>query len=118
MGGVHAWYHAGLDRGRRPAESTSLIERLREARSKEVPGMTLRLGDTAPDFTADSTAGPIEIHEGAGFHRAIDSRNLDGTLRVIDPLPLTDRFEVATPADWKQGENVEPSLRLTPAPDR
>jgi len=28
--------------------------------------MTLRLGDTAPDFTADSTAGPIRFHEWAG----------------------------------------------------
>jgi len=28
--------------------------------------MTLRLGDTAPDFTADSTAGPIAFHEYLG----------------------------------------------------
>ncbi|ALM54200.1 peroxiredoxin [Halomonas huangheensis] len=28
--------------------------------------MTLRLGDTAPDFTQDSTAGPISFHEWAG----------------------------------------------------
>ena len=27
---------------------------------------TLRLGDTAPDFTQDSTAGPIRFHEWAG----------------------------------------------------
>ena len=27
---------------------------------------TLRLGDTAPDFTQDSTAGPISFHAGAG----------------------------------------------------
>ena len=27
---------------------------------------TLRLGDTAPDFTQDSTAGPISFHEWAG----------------------------------------------------
>ena len=27
---------------------------------------TLRLGDTAPDFTQDSTAGPIHFHEWAG----------------------------------------------------
>lgn len=29
---------------------------------------TLRLGDTAPDFTQDSTAGPIRFHEWAGDH--------------------------------------------------
>jgi alkyl hydroperoxide reductase subunit AhpC len=28
--------------------------------------MTLRLGDTAPDFSADSTAGPIKFHEYLG----------------------------------------------------
>ena len=29
---------------------------------------TLRLGDTAPDFTQDSTEGPISFHEWAGDH--------------------------------------------------
>ena len=29
---------------------------------------TLRLGDTAPDFTQDSTDGPIHFHEWAGDH--------------------------------------------------
>ena len=28
--------------------------------------MTLRLGDTAPDFTQDSTAGPVQFHTWAG----------------------------------------------------
>jgi alkyl hydroperoxide reductase subunit AhpC len=30
--------------------------------------MTLRLGDTAPDFTADTTEGPIRFHDWAGDH--------------------------------------------------
>jgi thioredoxin-dependent peroxiredoxin len=211
--------------------------------------MTLRLGDTAPDFTADSTAGPIKFHELAGvswailfshprdftpvcttelgyvarlkpdferrnvkvlglsidpvdshkgwvadiketqghepsfpivadperkvanlygmMHPAHDEvytvrtvfvidpakkirlmitypqttgRNFDEILRVIDSLQLTDRFKVATPVNWKQGEDViivpavndeeartrfpkgwkalKPYLRLTPSPDR
>ena len=33
-------------------------------------------------------------------------RNFDEILRVIDSLQLTDKFKVATPADWKQGEDV------------
>jgi alkyl hydroperoxide reductase subunit AhpC len=66
-------------------------------------------------------------------------RNFDEVLRVIDALQLSDRAGVATPADWKQGEDciipasikdpeelkkkfpkgfktVKPYLRVTPQP--
>jgi alkyl hydroperoxide reductase subunit AhpC len=33
-------------------------------------------------------------------------RNFDEILRVIDSLQLTAKYKVATPADWKQGEDV------------
>lgn len=33
-------------------------------------------------------------------------RNFDEILRVIDSLQLTDNYSVATPADWKDGEDV------------
>jgi len=33
-------------------------------------------------------------------------RNFDEILRVIDSLQLTANFQVSTPADWKQGEDV------------
>jgi alkyl hydroperoxide reductase subunit AhpC len=33
-------------------------------------------------------------------------RNFDEILRVIDSMQLTARHKVATPADWKQGEDV------------
>ncbi len=72
---------------------------------------------------------------------ASTGRNFQEILRVIDSLQLTDSHKVATPADWKSGDDVviapaiqdeaelarrfpkgyravRPYLRLTPAPDR
>ncbi|MDA0713961.1 MAG: peroxiredoxin [Bacteroidetes bacterium] len=47
-------------------------------------------------------------------------RNFDEILRVIDSLQLTADYKVATPADWKQGEDViiSPSLSDAEADER
>jgi alkyl hydroperoxide reductase subunit AhpC len=71
---------------------------------------------------------------------ASTGRNFDEILRVIDSLQLTARYTVATPADWKDGEDVivapalsddearerfpkgfetkKPYLRVTPQPNK
>jgi thioredoxin-dependent peroxiredoxin len=70
---------------------------------------------------------------------ASTGRNFNEVLRVIDSLQMTAKYSVATPADWKQGEDVivvpavstedaikkfkkgvnviKPYLRYTPQPD-
>jgi alkyl hydroperoxide reductase subunit AhpC len=44
---------------------------------------------------------------------ASTGRNFDEILRVIDSLQLTDNFSVATPVDWKDGQDcvIVPSLK-------
>lgn len=37
---------------------------------------------------------------------ASTGRNFDEILRVIDSLQLVDQYRIATPADWKNGEEV------------
>jgi alkyl hydroperoxide reductase subunit AhpC len=72
---------------------------------------------------------------------ASTGRNFTELLRVLDSLQLTDNYQVATPADWKDGEDVvivpsitdpeevkrkfpkghtqlKPYLRMTPQPNK
>lgn len=71
---------------------------------------------------------------------ASTGRNFDELLRVIDSLQLTARYSVATPADWRDGDDViivpslsdeaarekfpkgfeavKPYLRITPQPNK
>lgn len=58
--------------------------------------MAIRLGDIGPDEKVKLTL----------TYPASTGRNFDEILRVIDSLQLTADHEVATPVDWKHGEDV------------
>jgi thioredoxin-dependent peroxiredoxin len=83
--------------------------------------------------------GPDKLVKLMITYPASTGRNFHEVLRVIDSLQLTANYSVATPADWKQGEDVivvpavstedaikkfskgvkviKPYLRYTPQPD-
>lgn len=72
-----------------------------------------------PNASATATVRSVFIIDPAKKVRLIitypasTGRNFDEILRVIDSLQLTDNYSVATPVNWKDGEDViiVPSLK-------
>ena len=66
-------------------------------------------GRTAADNATERTVfinGPYKKVKLVLVYPMTTGRNFDEILRVIDSLQLTAKHRVATPADWKQGEDV------------
>jgi alkyl hydroperoxide reductase subunit AhpC len=62
--------------------------------------------------------GPDKKIKAVITYPASTGRNFQEILRVIDSLQLTANYSVATPADWKQGEDVvvSPSIKTEDIP--
>ena len=58
--------------------------------------------------------GPHKLIELVLIYPMTTGRNFDEVLRVIDSLQLTASHQVATPAQWKQGEDVILTAAVTP----
>jgi alkyl hydroperoxide reductase subunit AhpC len=71
-------------------------------------------GDTSKGRTAANNAtvrtvyviGPDKVIKAMLVYPMTSGRNFDELLRLIDSLQLTAKHKVATPANWKQGEDV------------
>ncbi|PBI85385.1 putative peroxiredoxin [Flavobacterium sp. ACN2] len=110
---------------------------------KKVANLYDMLHPNASDkFTVRSVfvVGPDKKIKLTLTYPASTGRNFDELLRVIDSLQLTANYSVATPANWKDGEDVviapaipdsdipakfpkghtpiKPYLRLTPQPNK
>lgn len=70
---------------------------------------------TGPTLTVRSVfiIDPKKVIRTTFTYPASTGRNFDEILRVIDSLQLTDGYKVATPANWKDGDDViiVPSLQ-------
>jgi thioredoxin-dependent peroxiredoxin len=84
--------------------------------------MSIRLGDIAPDFTQQSTAGEIKFHEWLGDSWGV----LFSHPKDFTPVCTTELGATAKLAEEFRKRNVKaiavsvdpPYLRITPQPDR
>ena len=105
-----------VDKHQRVDRATSTRRRTPRSTSRSWPTRTARsptLYDMIhPNASATATVrsvfiiDPKKVIRATLTYPASTGRNFDEILRVIDSLQLTDSHKVATPANWKDGDDV------------
>ena len=101
--------HAGWARDIEETQGAALNFPLIADHDRKVSGLYGMIHPNASDTLTVRSVFVIDPNKKVRLsltYPASTGRNFDELLRVIDSLQLTDRFKVATPANWNQGEDV------------
>lgn len=74
-------------------------------------GMIHPAASTTAAVRAVFLIDPKRVLRAMVYYPLSTGRNMDEMLRIVDALQATDAYKVATPANWRPGENV-----IVPAP--
>lgn len=101
--------HAGWARDIQETQGAALNFPLIADHDRTVSGLLDLIHPNASDTTTVRTVLVIDPAKKLRLtltYPASTGRNFQEILRTVDSLQLTDAHKVATPADWKQGEDV------------
>ena len=97
-------------------QSTTLSYPLIADPNKEVATLYGMIHPSASDTATVRTVFIIDPHKKIRLmlaYPASTGRNFDEILRVVESLQLTDAFKVATPVNWKKGQECIISPQIT-----
>jgi alkyl hydroperoxide reductase subunit AhpC len=101
--------HVGWSKDIQETQGQALNFPLLADADRKVAGLYGMIHEKASDTTTVRSVIVIDPNKKVRLtitYPASTGRNFEEILRVIDSLQLTDKHKVATPVNWKQGEDV------------